>query len=96
MNDREMNHVELNHGELDHKELEQRILALIRQMLGSQEIGLDTVLLGKAGVLDSVTTVELIVKLEQEFQIEFDEDDLWIESLESPRKIIKLIAEAIW
>lgn len=83
----------MNDAEIEHAELEQRVLELIRQMLGTQEVSLDTVLLGKAGILDSVTTVELIVKLEREFQIEFDEDELWIESLESPRNIIKLIVD---
>lgn len=76
---------------MSYRDTEQRVIEIVKGILGTQDVGTETVLLGNQGVLDSVTVVQLIVKLEQEFELVFDEDDLMIESLSSVDNIIRSI-----
>lgn len=45
--------------------------------------------------LDSLNAIELIVELEMEFDIEFDEDDLLVECINTIDKIIALVRKYI-
>lgn len=45
--------------------------------------------------LDSLNAIELIVELEMEFAIEFDEDDLLVERINTVDKIVELVKKYI-
>lgn len=45
----------------------------------------------EAGMIDSLTILEIVNGLEEEFDIEFDDDELEIENFESVARIHKLI-----
>ena len=45
----------------------------------------------KQGMLDSLQIVELVVKLENEFDIEIDDEDLSMENMRSFDSILKLV-----
>lgn len=45
--------------------------------------------------LDSLNAIELIVELEMEFAIEFDEDDLLVERINTVEKIVELVKKYI-
>ena len=52
-----------------------KVLKLVRDLTENNDVQLNTNLLDE-GILDSLTTIELISKLEDEFRINIDSDDL--------------------
>lgn len=76
---------------MDQNEIEAKAISIVMEILGEQEIHNDTILLGEGGILDSLTVVQLISRLEEEFGIELDDEDLQLESLSRVDKLICLI-----
>jgi len=76
---------------MEYSRIETEVLKIVRSVLGSDEADSDTVLLGSGGLLDSVSAVGLIVRLEETFGIELAEDDLLLESLSTPSSVIAYI-----
>ena len=72
-------------------EIESRVLNLLRDILKKEDIPMDMPLLGKPGIMDSVTVVRFIRQIEQEFGIRFDDDDLDLDSLANMRTVADLI-----
>lgn len=72
-------------------EVERRVISLVAKLWGRPEVGPETVLLGGRGILDSVTAVQLIAELENEFRVVFDEDDLLLESLSTVKNVVRFI-----
>ena len=46
--------------------------------------------------LDSINAIELIVRLEEEFEIEVDDDDLLIDNINTLNKLISIIKNKQW
>ncbi|GIP35041.1 HAD-IIIC family phosphatase [Paenibacillus sp. J2TS4] len=84
-----------DHRESGHCQVQQRVINLVSRILGEQEVGPETLLLGTRGVLDSITAVELIVKLEKEFHVVFDEDDLTLDILSTVDNVVRFIKSRI-
>jgi len=78
---------------MDQKKIENQVFEIARSILGREDIGMDTVLLGPGGVLDSVGIVQLLSMLEDRMGFDFDDDDLSLESLSTVESLIKLISE---
>ncbi|MFD0714151.1 acyl carrier protein [Paenibacillus sp. GCM10027626] len=76
-----------NMHSFDFRELETRVMASVQALLVVADITPTTCLLGQQGVLDSVTTVALIVELEQEFGISIGDEDLTLENLSNVTQI---------
>lgn len=76
---------------MERNEIEMKIKGLLRNILKKEHISLDMPLVGKSGVLDSVTVVQLIRQIEKDFGIRFDDDDLDLDSLASGRTVVDLI-----
>lgn len=75
-------------------EIEARVLALVRRTVpGAREAGSESslVLLGEEGVFDSVTALELIVALEQEFSIVVRDEDVRPENLANVASIVAFV-----
>lgn len=75
------------------EELEIRITTIVRSLVGGGELTSTTCLLGQQGVLDSVTTVELVAKLEQEFGIDIVDEDLTMDNLSNIAQIAILLRD---
>jgi acyl carrier protein len=73
-------------------EIEIQVMNIVRNILRKQDIQLDTPLLGRPGIMDSVTVVQLIRQIEKDFAIQFDDDDLDLDSLANVSKVVDLIA----
>ena len=54
-------------------------------------VGLDSNLFDELG-FDSILLLDLIVSIEQECSFQFQEEDLRMDALDSPRKLMELIA----
>ena len=65
---------------------EERVVALFRQTLDRAVPSAQTDLL-ESGLLDSLALVELLVALEQEFQVTFALDELDVESFRTVERI---------
>lgn len=76
---------------MERTEIESKVMNLLRDILKKEDIQLDTPLLGKQGIMDSVTLVQLIRQIEKDFKIHFDDDDLELESLANARTVVDLI-----
>lgn len=74
-------------------EIEDRVMKLIKAILHQSDLQLETPLLGKQGLMDSVTVVRLVQQLEKEFNLCFD-DDLELESLANGRTVVELIIDS--
>lgn len=72
---------------------EDRVKKVIAERLTKdiKRISLDTSLLGKGLGLDSIGILELVVGLEQEFDISFDDTELNIELFENIGSLVKHI-----
>ena len=77
---------------MEQKEIENQVFEIVRSILGRDDIGMDTVLLGTGGVLDSVGIVQLLGMLENRMGFEFDDDDLSLESLSTVESLMKLVS----
>ncbi len=72
--------------------MQEQIKNLIKSILKSEninEIGIDESLLDLG--LDSIKTIELVVELEDCFDIEVDQDDLIIDNFTTISKIMELV-----
>lgn len=69
-----------------------RILEILKEIevINKEEIGLEEDLVGNH-LIDSIKYIELIVKLEEEYEFEFADEDLLVENF----KTIKAIAEKV-
>ncbi|XID93919.1 acyl carrier protein [Paenibacillaceae bacterium WGS1546] len=79
----------------DFQQLEIRITAIVRSLAGGGELTSTTCLLGQQGILDSVTTVELVAELEQEFGIDMVDEDLTMENLSNIAQIAILLRDKL-
>lgn len=76
---------------MERKEIEGKVTNILRDILKKEDIPLDMPLLGKSGIMDSVTVVQLIRQIEKDFEIRFDDDDLDLNSLANIKTILDLI-----
>jgi acyl carrier protein len=76
---------------MDANNIEKEVLDLIASFTGVKDITLDTPLIGKGGIMDSMTAVQLINSLEEEFKIFFMHDDLNLEAFSSVGSLVGLI-----
>jgi acyl carrier protein len=76
---------------MERSEIESKVVNVLRGILKKGDIPLDMPLLGKPGIMDSVTVVQLIRQIEKDFGIRFDDDDLDLDSLASVRSVVDLI-----
>jgi acyl carrier protein len=53
----------------------EEIFALIKQMVNNEELKVDSLLLDE-GIIDSLTTIELITALEEKFSLFIESEDL--------------------
>lgn len=68
-----------------------RIMRVIQEVaLGDNDYNPEDSLL-ETGVIDSLTILEIVNGIEEEFDLEFDDDELEIENFESAAKILRLI-----
>lgn len=56
------------------------------------EVGMDTNLINDL-LYDSISIIHLIVEIENKFNIEFDTENLFLENIDTVRKIYQFIAE---
>jgi acyl carrier protein len=75
---------------LKHSAVEERVQEIFRSTLSVQVPSSETDLID-AGVLDSLTLVELLFQIEREFSVSIPLDDLELESFTSIRRISDLI-----
>lgn len=71
--------------------IEKEVLDLIIDFTGVRDISLDTPLIGNGGIMDSMSAVQLINSLEENFKIFFMHDDLNLEAFSSVRALVGLI-----
>ena len=71
-----------------------QVLKLVRDLTESDDVQLTTNLLDE-GILDSLTTIELITKLEDEFQINIDSEDLNHQNFNTVANIEALVKKII-
>jgi acyl carrier protein len=76
---------------MERKEIEIRVIKILRDMLIKEDISLDSPLLGRTGMMDSVAVVRFVQQIEKEFGIGFDDDDLDLDSLANGRTVVDLI-----
>ena len=70
-----------------------RIMKVIQEVaLGDNDYNPEDSLL-ETGVIDSLTILEIVNGIEEEFDLEFDDDELEIENFESAARILRLIKE---
>lgn len=79
---------------MDAAAVEQRVIAIVRRMVPGARNADSTsalVLLGEEGIFDSVTALELIVALEQEFSIVIRDEDVRPENLGNVGSIVAFV-----
>jgi|LSQX01.3.fsa_nt_gb acyl carrier protein len=76
---------------MNRSNIEKDVIELITSFVGAKDINLDTSLIGKGGIMDSMTAVQLINSLEEKFKIFFMHDDLNLEAFSSVRSLVGLI-----
>jgi len=83
---------------MDDADIKERIARLARETVpGSENCDLaeDFVLLGEEGGFDSVTALELLLRLEKEFGIVMKDDDVQPENLRNLESIVKFVKAAL-
>ncbi len=70
--------------------IKEKVLKIVRDLTETDDVELTTNLLDE-GILDSLTTIELITKLEEEFQINIDSEDLNHENFNTVSNIEALV-----
>ncbi|GKS13185.1 hypothetical protein YDYSY3_41850 [Paenibacillus chitinolyticus] len=76
---------------MDRRQLEHKVAQIVQTLLRSKEVSTETALLGQHGILDSVTSVALIVQLEETFEISFGDEDLTLDNLSSVGDIVSFL-----
>ncbi|MGO4790599.1 acyl carrier protein [Paenibacillus sp. 2KB_20] len=74
--------------------IEQEITDIIKKMLQLSFVDNDTVLIGTAGVLDSMTFIRLLAELEKRFDFTVDEDDLTLDSISSVKNMTEWVIKS--
>ncbi|GIP01043.1 acyl carrier protein [Paenibacillus sp. FSL W8-0187] len=74
--------------------IEQEITDIIKKMLQLSFVDNDTVLIGTAGVLDSMTFIRLLAELEKRFDFTVDEDDLTLDSISSVKNLTEWVIKS--
>ena len=74
----------------DRERIQEQVTEILREK-SSVDVGLDDDLID-AGVLDSLTFVELILELEQRFELAIDITALELDDLRSVVKIVEFVA----
>jgi D-alanine--poly(phosphoribitol) ligase subunit 2 len=72
----------------------EKVLKLVRDLTENNDVQFNTNLLDE-GILDSLTTIELISKLEDEFKINIDSEDLNHQNFNTVSKIEALIQKIL-
>ena len=70
--------------------VENRVLIIVENLTATQGLTSRQLLLDE-GILDSLTTIDLITKLEQDFGIDIDTDDMSHHNFNSIESITKLL-----
>ncbi len=70
------------------------ILALVKELTQNDQITMSQTLLDE-GLIDSLTTIELITKLEEQFNINIDTDDLNHHNFNSVENITTLVNQKL-
>ena len=76
---------------MNENNIEKEVLDLIKGFVGGKEINLDTPLIGKGGIMDSITAVKLIKRKKKKFKIFFMDEDLNLEAFSKGRALVSLI-----
>ena len=71
-----------------------KVLKLVRDLTENNDVQFNTNLLDE-GILDSLTTIELISKLEDEFKINIDSEDLNHQNFNTVANIEALIQKIV-
>ncbi|MHC4425705.1 MAG: acyl carrier protein [Planctomycetota bacterium] len=71
------------------------ILDVVKRSLNPEEMVRETPLIGKGLGLDSVGVFELVVSLEEEFDIFFDQSELSIEIFETIGSLVDYVSEKL-
>ncbi|SEG59140.1 acyl carrier protein [Paenibacillus sp. UNC499MF] len=74
--------------------IEQEITDIIKNMFHLPFVDNDTVLIGTAGVLDSMTLIRLLAELEKRFDFTVDEDDLTLDSISSVKHLTEWVVKS--
>ncbi|MGG4340090.1 acyl carrier protein [Paenibacillus lautus] len=74
--------------------IEQEITDIIKKMFQLSFVDNDTVLIGTAGVLDSMTFIRLLAELEKRFDFTVDEDDLTLDSISSVKNLTEWVIKS--
>ncbi|MVO98330.1 acyl carrier protein [Paenibacillus lutrae] len=74
--------------------IQQEIADIIKEMLHMSFVDKDTVLIGTAGVLDSMTLIRLLAELEKRFDFTMDEDDMTLDSISSVRNLTEWVIQS--
>ncbi|KOP66465.1 hypothetical protein AMS62_15385 [Bacillus sp. FJAT-18019] len=79
---------------MNRDEIEQEITDIIKKMLKLSFVDHDTVLIGTAGVLDSMTLIRLLAELEKRFDFTMDEEDLTLDSISSVKHLTEWVIQS--
>ncbi|WP_068774986.1 acyl carrier protein [Paenibacillus sp. FJAT-26967] len=74
--------------------IQQEIADIIKEMFHMSMVDKDTVLIGAAGVLDSMTVIRLLAELEKRFDFTMDEDDMTLDSISSVRHLTDWVIQS--
>lgn len=77
---------------MNRAEIEQKVLDLIREQVGEEEIDL-TADLQDEYEIDSIATLDFIMSVEDEFDIQFDDEDL--EAMKTVEDVINRVEELL-
>jgi acyl carrier protein len=83
---------------MDDADIKERVARLVRETVpGSENCNLteDFALLGEDGAFDSVTALQLLLALENEFGIVMKDDDVQPENLRNLERIVKFVKAAL-
>jgi len=76
------------------KTIEEQILKIVKSITQNETIEINQNLLDE-GILDSLTTIELIAKLEEQFKINIENDELNHENFNTISSISSIIKKKI-
>ncbi|MDQ2086505.1 phosphopantetheine-binding protein [Herbivorax sp. ANBcel31] len=76
---------------MEESKIKKETIELIESITGKKDINNDTPLIGKGGIMDSVTAANFINSLEEKFKIFFMHEDLNLESFSNIDSLISLI-----
>ena len=81
---------------MPHPETEERVVRVVREIVPeSSDLRGEFVLLGADGAIDSVTALQLILALEKEFGIVFQDGDVQPDNLRNLECIVRFVQAAL-